>query len=41
MKKKISVVKPSLPDIKDLVPYLEQLDSRILSNGGPQKLEDG
>ena len=42
-KKKISVVKPSLPDIKDLVPYLEQIwDSRILSNGGPfhKELED-
>ena len=42
-KKTISVVKPSLPDLKDLMPYLEKIwHSRILSNSGPfhKQLED-
>lgn len=33
---KIFVTKPSLPDLKDLIPYLEKIwHKRILSNGGP------
>jgi dTDP-4-amino-4,6-dideoxygalactose transaminase len=42
-KKTIFVTKPSLPPLKDLIPYLEQIwDNKILSNNGPfhKKLED-
>ena len=35
-KNKIFVTKPSLPDLKDLIPYLEKIwHKRILSNSGP------
>ena len=42
-KNQIYVTQPSLPDLKDLVPYLEQIwDSKIISNNGPfhKQLED-
>ncbi|HJO93745.1 MAG TPA: DegT/DnrJ/EryC1/StrS family aminotransferase [Victivallales bacterium] len=36
MNKKIYVTKPSLPEIKELIPYLEKIwNSRILTNNGP------
>lgn len=42
-KKTIFVTQPSLPPLKDLIPYLEQIwDNKILSNNGPfhNQLED-
>ena len=42
-KKTIFVTQPSLPPLKDLIPYLEQIwDNKILSNNGPfhKQLED-
>ena len=42
-KKTIYVTKPSLPPLKDLIPYLEKIwESKILSNNGPfhKQLED-
>ena len=42
-KTQIYVTQPSLPDLKDLVPYLEQIwNSKIISNNGPfhKQLED-
>ncbi len=42
-KNDIFVTKPSLPPLKDLVPYLEQIwDNKIVSNNGPfhKQLED-
>ena len=40
---RIFVTKPSLPDLKELVPYLEKIwESKIISNNGPfhKQLED-
>ncbi len=40
---KIFVTKPSLPDLKELTPYLEKIwESKVISNNGPfhQQLED-
>ena len=42
-KKSIFVVRPSLPQLKELIPYLEEVwENKIVSNSGPfhQKLED-
>jgi dTDP-4-amino-4,6-dideoxygalactose transaminase len=42
-KKTIFVTKPSLPPLKDLIPYLEQIwENKILTNNGPfhRQLED-
>jgi len=42
-KKTIFVTQPSLPDLKDLIPYLEEIwDKKIISNNGPyhKQLED-
>ena len=42
-KNSIFVVQPSLPPLKELIPYLEQVwENKMLSNGGPfhQQLED-
>ena len=42
-KKTIFVTQPSLPPIKDLIPYLEQIwDNKIITNNGPfhKQLED-
>jgi len=42
LKKKITVTQPSLPDLKEFIPYLEKIwDSKWLTNNGPfhQQLE--
>jgi dTDP-4-amino-4,6-dideoxygalactose transaminase len=41
--KKIFVTQPDLPDLKEFIPYLEEIwDSKILTNGGPfhEKFEE-